>query len=39
VLTSDAQEARRFVSALKERLNEQLQQEDILIVELDVETL
>jgi hypothetical protein len=39
VLTSDAQEARRFLSALKERLKEQLQQEEILIVERDVETL
>jgi hypothetical protein len=39
VLTSDAQEARRFLSALKERLKEELQQEDILIVERDVETL
>jgi hypothetical protein len=33
------QEARRFLSALKERLKEQLQQEEILIVERDVETL
>jgi hypothetical protein len=39
VLTSDAQEARRFLSALKERLKEQLQQEEILIVERDVEML
>ncbi len=39
VLTSDAQEARQFLSALKERLKEELQQEDILIVERDVETL
>ena len=39
VLTSDAQEARRFLSALKERLKEELQQEDILIVERNVETL
>jgi hypothetical protein len=39
VLTSDAQEARQFLSALKERLKEQLQQEEILIVERDVETL
>jgi hypothetical protein len=39
VLTSDAQEARRFLSALKERLKEQRQQEEILIVERDVETL
>jgi hypothetical protein len=39
VLTADAQEARRFLSALKERLKAELQQEDILIVERDVETL
>lgn len=39
VLTSDAQAARRFLSALKERLKEELQQEEILIVERDVETL
>jgi hypothetical protein len=39
VLTSDAQEARQFLSALQERLKEELQQEDILIVERDVETL
>jgi hypothetical protein len=39
VLTSDAQEARRFLSVLKERLKEELQQEDILIVERDVQTL
>ena len=39
VLTSNAQEARQFFSALKERLKEQLQQEEILIVECDVETL
>ena len=39
VLTSDAQEARQFLSALKERLKEELEQEDILIVERDVETL
>jgi hypothetical protein len=39
MLTSDAQEARQFLSALKERLKEELQQEDILIVERDVETL
>ena len=39
VLTSDAQEARRFLSALKERLKEELQQEEILIIERDVETL
>jgi hypothetical protein len=39
VITSDAQEARRFLSDLKERLKEELQQEEILIVERDVETL
>jgi hypothetical protein len=39
VLTPDAQEARRFLSALTERLKEQLQQEEILIVEPDGETL
>jgi hypothetical protein len=39
VLTSDAQEARQFLSALKERLKEELQQEDILIVEREAETL
>jgi hypothetical protein len=39
VITSDAQEARRFLSAVKERLKEALQQEEILIVERDVETL
>ena len=39
VMTSDAQEARRFLSALKERLKEVFQQEEIRIVERDVETL
>jgi hypothetical protein len=39
VITSDAQEARRFWSDLKERLKQELQQEEILIVERDVETL
>jgi hypothetical protein len=39
VITSSEQEARRFLSALKERLKEELQQEEILIVERDVETL
>ncbi len=39
VITSDEQEARRFLSALKERLKEEFQQEDILIVEREVETL
>ena len=39
VITSDEQEARRFFSHLKERLKEVFQQEEILIVERDVETL
>jgi hypothetical protein len=39
VMTSDAQEARRFLSAFKERLKEALQYEDILLVEGEVETL
>jgi hypothetical protein len=39
VLTSDAQEARRFLATLKERLKAELEQEDVLIVERDVETL
>jgi hypothetical protein len=39
VLTSNQQEARRFLSDLKERLRQEFQQEDILIVERDVETL
>lgn len=39
VITSDEQAARRFLSALKERLKEEFQQEDILIVEREVETL
>ena len=39
VITSDAQAARRFWSDLKERLKRDLQQEEILIVERDVETL
>ena len=39
VITSDAQDARRFWSDLKERLKQELQQEEILIVECDVENL
>ena len=39
VITSDAQEAQRFWSDLKERLKQELQQGEILIVERDVETL
>jgi hypothetical protein len=39
VITPDEQEARRFLSDLKGRLKTEFQQEDILIVERDVETL
>jgi hypothetical protein len=39
VITSNEQEARQFLSDLKERLKEELQQEEILIVERHVETL
>jgi len=39
VITSDAQEARRFLANLKEWLKETLRQEEILVVERDVETL
>jgi putative NADPH-quinone reductase len=39
VITSDQQEARRFLADLKERLREEFEQEEILIVERDVETL
>ena len=39
VLTSDEQEAREFLVTLKERLKSELEQEEILIVERDVETL
>jgi hypothetical protein len=39
VITSEAQEARRSLSTLKEQLKEALQQEEILIVEREVETL
>ena len=39
VITSDEQEARRFLSDLKEQLKEAFEQEEILIVERDVETL
>jgi hypothetical protein len=39
VITSSEHEARQFLSALKERLKVELQQEEILIVERDVETL
>ena len=39
VITSDEQAARQLLSDLKERLKEELRQEDILIVERNVETL
>jgi hypothetical protein len=39
VITSDEQNARRFLSDLKGRLKEALKQEEILIVARDVETL
>lgn len=39
VITSDEQEAQRFLSDLKAQLREALQQEEILIVGRDVETL
>jgi hypothetical protein len=39
VITPDEQEARRFLSDLKAHLKETFQQEEILIVERDVETL
>lgn len=39
VITSDQREARRFLADLKERLQEEFEQEEILIVERDVETL
>jgi hypothetical protein len=39
VMTADERAARRFLSDLKERLKEAFQQEEILIVERDVETL
>ena len=39
VLTRSARSARRFLSQLKERLKQELKQEEILIVERDVETL
>jgi hypothetical protein len=39
VITSAEREARRFLSDLKERLKEELRQEEILIVERNVETL
>ena len=39
MITSNEQEARRFLSDLKEWLKEELRQEEILIVERNVETL
>jgi hypothetical protein len=39
MLTSDVQEARSFLSALKEQLQEEVQPGEILIIERDVETL
>jgi hypothetical protein len=37
-MTSNEQEARRFLSDLKEQLQAEWQQEDLLIVERNVET-
>ena len=39
ILTADAAEARQFLSELKEELKRELNQEEILIVERDVDTL
>jgi hypothetical protein len=39
VLTNRPRSARRFLSKLKQRLKKELQQEEILIIERDVETL
>ena len=39
VITSDEQAARQLLSDLKERLKEELRQENILIVERNIETL
>ncbi|NQT13751.1 MAG: hypothetical protein HQ582_13440 [Planctomycetes bacterium] len=39
ILTADAQESRRFLSQFKQDLKKELNQEEILIVERDVETL
>jgi len=39
ILTADAPEARRFLSQLKQDLKKELNQEEVLIVERDVETL
>ncbi len=39
ILTADEPDARRFLSQLKEHLKKELNQEEILIVEREVETL
>jgi hypothetical protein len=39
VIGSDAEEARRFLAGLKRQLKAEFEQEEILIVERDVETL
>ncbi len=39
VISSNAREARRFLSRLKQQLKEQFQQEEILMVERDIQTL
>ena len=39
VLTNRVRSARRFLSKLKQRLKDELQQEEILIIERDVKTL
>ena len=39
VLTSDEPEAREFLTILKERLKSEFEQEEILIIERDIETL
>jgi hypothetical protein len=39
VIASDEPDARRFLSELKEQLKAMFQQEEILIVERDVDTL
>jgi hypothetical protein len=39
VITSADREARRFFAELKQRLKKEFEQEEVLIVERDVETL
>jgi hypothetical protein len=39
VLSANARRARRFFGVLKQELNTELEQEEILVVERDVETL